>query len=127
MQKNFIFRGLAYLIGALLVFIGLRFLISPEAGEAGYGIVFAEESNYSFHYIKGIRDLFAGLLFLLLAITRQFEALGIALLAGTVIPVLDSWIVLFYQQLPFNLSISHILAIVMCLVSGIGLLLARID
>ena len=122
MRNPRLYLMLVYLIGVLLLFIGLRFIISPEIGETGYGLVFTENGNYSFHYIKGIRDVFSGLLFLILAFGRQYRALGAALLLGSIIPMTDAWIVLAYQSMPFATAIAHLSAIVLCLLGGVGLL-----
>ena len=53
---------IAFITGLGLIFLGARFLLSPEVAEAGYGIHFNEQGDYSFHYIKGIRDILSGLL-----------------------------------------------------------------
>jgi hypothetical protein len=52
--------AIAFLTGLGMIFLGARFLLSPEAAEAGYGIHFMEQGDYSFHYAKGIRDIFSG-------------------------------------------------------------------
>ena len=52
--------AVAFITGLGLLFIGVRFLLSPEVAEVGYGIHFNEQGDYSFHYIKGIRDILSG-------------------------------------------------------------------
>ncbi len=87
---------IAFLTGLGMIFIGARFLLSPEIAEAGYGIHFNANGDYSFHYIKGIRDAFTGLLICILILTKQTKALGITLAVGTIIPTVDMLIVLLY-------------------------------
>lgn len=67
---------IAFLSGLELIFIGARFLLSPEVAEAAYGIHFNEGGDYSFHYIKGIRNLFSGLLLCLLVAANEKRAPG---------------------------------------------------
>ena len=67
------------LIGFGLVFIGVRFLAAPEIGEHGYGLDFSENADYSFHYIKGIRDLFCGILIFSLAVWERRSELALTL------------------------------------------------
>jgi glucose uptake protein GlcU len=110
---------IAFLTGIGLIFLGARFLISPETAEAGYGIYFNEQGDYSFHYIKGIRDVFAGLIFCILVLTRQTKALGITLLVGAIIPTVDMLIVLSKPYNGIAPAISHISAIIVCSVLGI--------
>ena len=121
MTKN-IFMAIAFLTGAGMIFIGARFLLSPEIAEAGYGIHFNEQGDYSFHYIKGIRDLFSGLLICILALSRQTKALGITLLFGTMIPVTDMLIVLSKDYNSLTQAMPHITAIIICFSCGIYLL-----
>lgn len=82
------------LIGFGLIFIGGRFLIAPEAGERGFGLNFAENGDYSFHHIKGIRDSFAGLLLVAFALLGRRVELAVALALGALIPLVDSLVVL---------------------------------
>jgi Domain of unknown function (DUF4267) len=116
---------MAFLTGLGLIFLGARFLISPETAEAGYGIHFNEQGDYSFHYIKGIRDLFAGLVFCILVLGKQTKALGITLLVGAIIPTVDMLIVLSKPYNGIAPAISHILAIIICLVFGLILLISK--
>ncbi|WP_344826967.1 DUF4267 domain-containing protein [Chryseobacterium ginsenosidimutans] len=118
MAKN-IFIAIAFLTGLGLIFIGARFMISPEIAEAGYGINFNEQHDYSFHYIKGIRDLFTGLLICILMLSKQTKALGLTLLLGTVIPLIDMFIVLSKDYNGFAQAIPHISAIIICFFCGI--------
>lgn len=67
--------AIAFLTGLGMIFIGARFLLAPETAEVGYGIHFNEHVDYSFHYIKGIRDVFSGLVICLFVLTKQTKAL----------------------------------------------------
>jgi hypothetical protein len=93
-MTNRVSYTIAFLLGLGMIFLGVRFFISPEAATAGYGIRFNAQGDYSFHYIKGIRDIFSGLIICILVLTKERRALGIALLAGTMIPIIDMFIVL---------------------------------
>lgn len=85
-------RLISLLIGFGLLFIGGRFLLAPETGEAGFGLNY-QQPNYAFHYIKGIRDMFSGLIIVLLAWFHYRKPLLLTLLAGSVIPFADMLIV----------------------------------
>lgn len=43
-----------------IIFIGVRFLISPATGAIGYGIPIISNDDLPFGRIKGIRDIFSG-------------------------------------------------------------------
>lgn len=115
----------AFITGLGLVFIGARFLLSPEIAEAGYGIHFNEQGDYSFHYIKGIRDIFSGLLICVFVLINERRALGVTLLAGTIIPVSDMLIVLSKSYNGVLQAMPHIIAIIICSVFAIILLATK--
>lgn len=117
--------AIAFLTGLGMIFIGARFLLAPETAEAGYGIHFLEHGDYSFHYIKGIRDVFSGLVICLLILTKQTKALGIVLAAGTIIPTVDMLIVLSKNYNGIVQAIPHISAIIICAVVGTILLMHK--
>jgi len=117
--------AIAFLTGLGMIFIGARFLLAPEIAEAGYGIHFNEHGDYSFHYIKGIRDLFTGLLICLLILTKQIKALGITLLIGTIIPIVDMLLVLSKVYNGIAQAIPHISAIIVCAAIGTILLMPK--
>ena len=82
-----------YLFGAGLIFIGGRFVIAPEAAERGFGLIYAQP-NEAFHYIKGVRDLFSGVLIAIFTILNWKKPLAVAFLAGSIVPTGDMIIVL---------------------------------
>ena len=114
--------AIAFLTGLGLIFLGVRFLLSPEIAEAGYGIHFNEQGDYTFHYIKGIRDLMPGLLICIFVLSKQAKALAVILLAGTIVPVTDMFIVLNKTYNGVSQAMPHVIAIIICSVVGTILL-----
>jgi hypothetical protein len=117
--------AIAFLTGLGMIFIGTRFMLAPEIAQAGYGIRFNAHGDYSFHYIKGIRDVFSGLVICLLILTKQNKALGITLAAGTIIPVADMLIVLSKNYNGIAQAVPHIAAIIVCATAGTILLTSK--
>jgi len=117
--------AIAFLTGLGLIFLGARFLLSPEIAEAGYGIHFNEHLDYSFHYIKGIRDIFSGLLICVFVLMNERRALGVTLLTGTIVAVTDMLIVLSKSYNGVLQAMPHIMAIIICAVFGIILLTTK--
>lgn len=116
---------IALLLGLGMIFLGARFFLSPEVATAGYGIHFKAKGDYSFQYIKGIRDIFSGLLICVFVLMNERRALGVTLLAGTMIPVTDMLIVLSKSYNGFLQAMPHIIAILICAVFGIILLATK--
>lgn len=113
---------IAFLLGLGMIFLGARFFWAPEAATAAFGIHFNSGGDYSFHYIKGIRDVFSGVLICTLVLMKETRALGVTLLAGTMIPVNDMLIVLGKPYTDLAQALAHIIAALVCAVFGIILL-----
>jgi hypothetical protein len=112
-------------LGLGMIFLGARFFLSPEAATAGFGIHFNADGDYSFHHIKGIRDIFSGVLLCALVLMNERRALGVTLFAATMIPVSDMLIVLNKSYNGVPQAMPHIVAIVICFVFGIILLVTE--
>ena len=116
---------IAFLLGLGMIFLGARFFLSPETATAGYGIHFNAQGDYSFQYIKGVRDIFSGLLICVFVLMNERRALGVTLLAGTMIPVNDMLIVLSKSYNGVLQAMPHIVATIICSVFGIILLTTK--
>lgn len=114
--------AIAFLLGLGMVFLGARFFFSPEVATAAFGIRFNAGGDYSFHHIKGIRDIFSGILLCSLVLMKERRALGVMLLVATIIPISDMTTVLEKSYNSVQQAIPHIVAIIICSVVGILLL-----
>ena len=117
--------AIAFLTGLGIIFLGVRFFISPEVATTAFGIRFNTNGDYSFDHIKGIRDIFSGLLVCALVLMNERRALGTTLLAATIIPVNDMLIVLSKSYNGIPQAMPHIIAIIICSVIGIILLTTK--
>ena len=97
-KKNRDFRTVSFwmtlLVAAGIIFIGSRFIIHPAAGADGYGIPFSGAQDLPYGRIKGIRDIFSGVILLLFLFLKMRKAAALALTAAIIIPVTDFLIVL---------------------------------
>lgn len=110
--------GLTFITGLLLVFIGVRFFLSPNLAELGFGIHTPTSGDFSFHYIKGIRDMAVGLAILAMLITRTQRGLAILLLTVSIVPVTDFLIVLSTPGHLTERLYAHLIAVVLGLILG---------
>jgi hypothetical protein len=117
--------AIAFLLGLGMIFLGARFYISPKVATAGFGIHYNAQGDYSFHYIKGIRDIFSGLIICVFVLLNERRALGLTMLAGTMIPINDMLIVLSKNYNGVPQALPHIIAILICAGSGIVLLITK--
>lgn len=96
-QQHWGIRSVSYwitLISALgIIFIGLRFMLQPGVGAVGYGISFSNEHDAVYGIIKGIRDIFSGIVLLPLLFMRMRKATAWVFTTAIVVPMVDFLII----------------------------------
>jgi hypothetical protein len=117
--------AVAILVGLGMIFLGTRFFFDPEAATTSFGIHFNADGDYSFHFTKAIRDIFSGVLLCAFVLMNERRAVGVTLLAGAMIPVIDMSIVLSKSYNGVLQAMPHIVAIILCSVFGIILLATK--
>ncbi|MEV0784540.1 DUF4267 domain-containing protein [Streptomyces sp. NPDC050423] len=86
--------GLAILLNAMFIFIGVRFLVVPSVSAAGYGVPAKEDGDAAYLSIKGLRDLTYGILGLALLAFSGAHAAGWFMLIVSIVPLGDTLVVL---------------------------------
>ncbi len=117
--------AIALLVGLGMLFLGARFIFSPEVATAGYGIHFNANGDYSFHYIKGIRDIFSGILLCAFVLLNERRAVGVTLLSGSIISFTDMLIVLSKSYNGVAQAMPHIIATILLIAFGVLLLATK--
>ena len=107
------------LTGLGLIFIGARFFLVPVDAEHAFGIQVNTGNNFAFHYIKGIRDIFSGLVLTVLVLTRQYRALGMLSLIAVIIPATDMSIVASQTTFQTAALYPHLSAVIIAILLGI--------
>ena len=82
------------LVALGIIFVGVRFIIIPEAGADGFGISFANSQDDVYGKIKGIRDIFSGLVLLPFLWMRMRTATAWVFTTAIVVPATDGMIIL---------------------------------
>lgn len=80
-----------------IIFIGIRFIIHPQAGALGYGLPFTSPDDTAYGKIKGIRDIFSGLTLLPLLLLRMRKAVAWVFTTAIVVPAFDFFLILSYN------------------------------
>lgn len=97
-KKTWGFQSVSFwmtlLIAAGIIFIGARFIVHPLAGADGFGIPISDAKDLPFGRIKGIRDIFSGLVLLPFLFLRMRKAAAFALTTAIIVPATDFCIVL---------------------------------
>ncbi|MFI1337095.1 DUF4267 domain-containing protein [Streptomyces sp. NPDC020845] len=86
--------GLAVFLTLFVVFIGARFLVSPQAAATGFGVPAKPHGDAAYLTVKGLRDLTSGVIGLALLAFADAHAVGWYMLAVALTPLGDTLIVL---------------------------------
>ena len=98
-QQQWGMRSVSYWVTLILalgiIFIGARFILQPHVGAIGYGIPFSDGHDAVYGKIKGIRDIFSGIVLLPLLVMRMRKATAWVFTSTIVVPSADFLIILF--------------------------------
>ncbi|PRY34904.1 DUF4267 domain-containing protein [Umezawaea tangerina] len=86
--------GLAVVLNAFIIFIGVRFLLVPRAAAAAYGVPAKPDGDAAYLSVKGVRDLTYGVLGLALIAFVGAHAAAWFMLVVALAPLGDTVIVL---------------------------------
>ncbi|MEU0567663.1 DUF4267 domain-containing protein [Nonomuraea sp. NPDC005983] len=86
--------GLAIALDLLILYIGLRFLVVPQASAAGYGVAAKPDGDAAYLTIKGLRDFTFGVVGIALLAFVGARAEAWFMLAVAIAPLGDTLIVL---------------------------------
>ena len=108
-----------HLLALGIIFIGIRFIVQPEVGAIGYGIPFKDAGDVAYGRVKGIRDIFSGIVLLPLLWMRMRKAVAWVFTFATVVPAFDFLIILTYNGSNdvAHLMIHGLTAVVMVMTS----------
>lgn len=109
---------------AFITYVGIRYVTVPAIEAPGFGLRVAPTGEAAdFLNTKGVRDIGSGLLIVALLAARQRYALGIAMLATSVIPVGDMLTILRHSGSTAMAFGVH--GVTAALVAATGVLLLR--
>ncbi|OUJ70458.1 DUF4267 domain-containing protein [Hymenobacter crusticola] len=87
-----------------------------RTGAKGFGVFLPPtDTQYAFHYAKGIRNVFSGLLLALFTGLGYDRPLAWVLLLGTLIPCVNLTVAQAQPTAPLTLQMPHLLTIVLLL------------
>ncbi len=121
-MKNTLAQLLTYvyvLLGLSLLWIGVQFILSPQQAEQDFGITFFDNGDYAFQTIKGIRDIFSGLLILTFTWLNWRKPLVVVLAGGILITLTDAWVVYEQAGRPVYSLLPHLLVSGICGIASV--------
>ena len=82
-----------------IIAIGINFILNPVGASTGFGIPMHDPAAFPFMWIKGIRDIFSGLVILAFLLKADQRTTATLLAIAIFIPVCDGLVIL--RQLGF--------------------------
>jgi hypothetical protein len=78
-----------------IIAIGINFIFNPVGASTGYGISIHDPAAFPFMWIKGIRDIFAGLVVLTFLLRGDRRTTAILFAISIFIPFCDGLVILW--------------------------------
>ena len=83
-----------FVIPAAIIGLGINFILNPVGASTGFGIPIHDSSAFPFMWIKGIRDIFSGLVVLTFLFRGDRRTTGILFAIAVLIPIGDGLVIL---------------------------------
>src|SRR5215510_4778143 len=101
-----------------IIGIGLNFIFNPVGASSGYGIPITDPNSFPFMWIKGIRDIFSGLVILPFLFTRNRKVTAILFAIAIFIPFCDGLVIISHVGFASPLLIHWGTALYMIIVAA---------
>jgi hypothetical protein len=111
--------GLAIVLDLFVLFIGVRFLLAPQASAAGYGVPARKDGDPAYLTVKGLRDSCYGILGLALLAFAGAHAEAWFMLVVAIAPLGDTAIVLRHGGTKATAFGIHFATAVVVLISAV--------
>jgi hypothetical protein len=83
-----------FLIPAAIIGLGINFILNPVGASAGYGIPIHDPAAFPFLWVKGIRDIFSGVVVLTFLFRGDRRTIAILYSLAVFIAVGDGFVIL---------------------------------
>jgi len=94
LKRNSLLFWFTLLAPAAIIGIGINFILNPVGASTGYGIPIHDPAAFPFMWVKGIRDIFSGLVILTFLLKGDRRTTAILYAIAIFIPVCDGLVIL---------------------------------
>lgn len=101
-----------------IIGIGINFILNPVGASTGYGIPIHDPNSFPFMWIKGIRDIFSGLVILPFLFTGNRRMTAILFAIAIFIPFCDGLVIISHLGFAQPLLIHWGTALYMIIVAA---------
>ena len=116
-RKNSALFWFTLLIPIGIIGIGINFILNPSGASAGYGIRITDPNSFPYMWIKGIRDIFSGLVILPFLFRGDRKVTAILFAIAIFIPFCDGLVIIASSGFAAPLLIHWGTALYMLVVS----------
>jgi hypothetical protein len=94
LKKNSLLFWCTLLVPVGIIGLGINFILNPVGASTGFGIPIHDPASFPFMWIKGIRDIFSGLVVLTFLFRGDRRTTAILYAIAVFIPVGDGLVIL---------------------------------
>ena len=94
LRRNSLLFWCALVIPAAIIGIGINFILNPVGASTGFGIPIHDPAAFPFMWVKGIRDIFSGVVVLTFLWKGDRRTTAILFALATFIPICDGLVIL---------------------------------
>ncbi|MEQ1763946.1 MAG: DUF4267 domain-containing protein [Pyrinomonadaceae bacterium] len=117
LKKNSALFWFTLIIPIGIIGIGINFIFNPIGASSGYGIPVHDPAAFPFMWIKGIRDIFSGLVILAFLLSGNRKVTAILFALAIFVPFCDGLVIIGHSGFVAPLLIHWGTAIYMIVVS----------
>lgn len=94
LKKNSLLFWFTLLVPVGIIGLGINFILNPVGASTGFGIPIHDPAAFPFMWIKGIRDIFSGLVVLTFLFRGDRRTIAILYSLAVFIPICDGLVIL---------------------------------
>ena len=94
LKRNSLLFWCTLLIPVAIIAVGINFILNPVGASTAYGIPIHDPASFPFMWVKGIRDIFSGLVVLTFLFRGDRRTTAILFALAIFIPVGDGLVIL---------------------------------
>jgi hypothetical protein len=118
LKKNSPLFWFTLVIPMAIIGIGINFILNPVGASTAYGIPIHDPAAFPFMWVKGIRDIFAGLVVLVFLLRGELRTTAILFAIAIFIPFGDGLVVLSHLGFAPHIYIHWGTALYMMIVAA---------
>src|SRR6516225_6366616 len=96
LRRNSLLFGCTLVIPVGIIGIGINFILNPVGASTAYGIPIHDPAAFPFMWIKGIRDIFSGLVILAFLLQGDRRTTAVLYAIAILIPFSDGLVILVH-------------------------------